>query len=108
MPKTSVSSPRGKRAAANVRPTPRHRPDAEIDFSDMPELTPAQLRAGRRVSDLPALTPAQLRGMRRGRPLDGDYAKQMIAIRLAPALLAQLRDEAKRRGMGYQTLMHEL
>ena len=73
-----------------------------------PRAKSARTRRKIDLSDMPELTPAQLRGMRRGRPLDGDYAKQMIAIRLDPSLLAELRDEAERRQMGYQTLIHEI
>lgn len=63
-----------------------------IDFSDIPELTPEQLRAMKRV----------------GRPPLGDAARQLIAIRVDAGVLEQFRKEAKRRGIGYQTLMHEV
>lgn len=69
----------------------RHIPDSQIDFSDIPEATGAQLRRMRRV----------------GRPSSG-MAKQLIAIRLAPRLLAQLRKMAAKQGKSYQTLIHEL
>lgn len=47
--------------------------------------------------------------MRRvGRPPLGDEPKQLIAIRLAPRLLAQLRKMAAKQGKPYQTLIHEL
>jgi predicted DNA binding CopG/RHH family protein len=32
----------------------------------------------------------------------------MIALRVAPTLLAKLRKMAKKRGVPYQTLMHEI
>jgi len=35
-------------------------------------------------------------------------AKQLIAIRLSPRLLAALRNMAAKQGKGYQTLIHEL
>jgi hypothetical protein len=66
-------------------------PDRKIDYSDIPELTDQQLKQARRV----------------GRPRTGN-AKQLIALRVAPALLAKLRKMAKTRGVPYQTLMHEL
>jgi predicted DNA binding CopG/RHH family protein len=69
----------------------RHIPDSQIDFSDIAEATDAQLRRMRRV----------------GRPSSG-MAKQLIAIRLAPRLLAQLRKMAAKQGKPYQTLIHEL
>jgi len=65
--------------------------DSKIDYSDIPELTDQQLKQARRV----------------GRPRTGN-AKQLIALRVAPALLAKLRKMAKKRGLPYQTLMHEL
>lgn len=46
--------------------------------------------------------------MRRvGRPATG-MAKQLIAIRLSPRLLATLRRMAAQQGKPYQTLIHEL
>ncbi len=85
--KRSASSVPGRRAARSVR----HIPDSKIDFSDMPELSDEQLRRMRRV----------------GRPATG-LAKQLIAIRLSPRLLAALRKMAAKQGKGYQTLIHEL
>ncbi|MBS0184344.1 MAG: BrnA antitoxin family protein [Nitrospira sp.] len=85
--KSSVSSALGKRAAANVR----HMSDSQIDFSDIPELSDEQLSRMRRV----------------GRPVTG-MAKQLIAIRLSPDLLAALRKMAAKQGKPYQTLIHEL
>jgi len=66
-------------------------PDHRIDFSDAPESTGEELKRARRV----------------GRPRTGK-AKQLIAIRIAPRLLAQLRHLAARQSKPYQTLIHEL
>ncbi len=66
-------------------------PDSRIDFSDIPETTGAELKRARRV----------------GRPKTGQ-AKQLIAIRIAPQLLANLRRQAARQSKPYQTLIHEL
>ncbi len=66
-------------------------PDSRIDFSDTPESTDEELRRARRV----------------GRPATG-RAKQLIAIRLDPRLLAELLRLAARQGKPYQTLVHEL
>ena len=85
--KRSESSVLGKRVGRNVR----HMPDSQIDFSDIPESTDDDLRRARRV----------------GRPSSG-MAKQLIAIRLSPKLLAQLRKMADKQGKPYQTLIHEL
>lgn len=78
---------RGRQAARNARPMP----DSEIDFSDIPESSDAELKRARRL----------------GRPKSA-YAKQLIAIRIDPRLLARLRRLARRRRKPYQTLIHEL
>jgi predicted DNA binding CopG/RHH family protein len=66
-------------------------PDSALNLSDIPEATDAQLRRARRV----------------GRPVTGN-AKQLIAIRIAPRLLNQLRRLAAKQSKPYQTLIHEL
>ncbi len=89
MSRLSASSARGKQVAKRKRPiAKRHR----IDFSDIPELSDAQLRAMRRV----------------GRPPLGEYARQLIAIRVDPQVLAEVKKEAKRRDVGYQTLINDI
>ena len=85
--KSSASSARAKRLAKSVRPIP----DNRLDLSDIPESSDAELRRARRV----------------GRPSSGN-AKQLIAIRIAPKLLRQLRRMAARQSKPYQTLIHEL
>ncbi len=65
--------------------------DSRIDFSDIPESTDQELARARRV----------------GRPATG-RAKQLIAIRIDPQLLADLRRLALRQRKPYQTLVHEL
>jgi predicted DNA binding CopG/RHH family protein len=66
-------------------------PDSHIDFGDIPESSDEELRRARRV----------------GRPSTG-RAKQLIAIRMDPRLLTQLRQLAARQRKPYQTLVHEL
>ena len=66
-------------------------PDSRIEFSDIPESTDAELKRARRV----------------GRPRTGE-AKQLIAIRISPRLLAQIRLRAAKLSKPYQTLIHEL
>lgn len=85
--KRYVSSAPAKRLAKSAR----HMPDSELNLSDIPEATDAQLRRARRV----------------GRPVTGN-AKQLIAIRIAPRLLNQLRRLAAQQSKPYQTLIHEL
>lgn len=89
MARRSASSARGGRAARSGPPT-RRRPG--IDFSDIPEASLGQLRTMRRV----------------GRPPLGAAARQLIAIRIDPHVLAAVRREAKRRGLGYQSLINDL
>jgi uncharacterized protein (DUF4415 family) len=61
-----------------------------IDFSDIPEASPAQLHVMRPV----------------GRPPLGAAARRLIAIRIDPQVLDAVRREAKRRGLGYQSLIN--
>jgi len=47
--------------------------------------------------------------MRRvGRPLLGDRKRQLIAIRLDPRVIDEFRKQAKRRNVGYQTLINDV
>ena len=85
--KQSASSAPVKPRAKNAR----HMPDSRIDFGDIPESSDEDLSRARRV----------------GRPTTG-RAKQLIAIRLDPRLLAELRHLAARQRKPYQTLVHEL
>jgi uncharacterized protein (DUF4415 family) len=90
MAKRPVSSPRGARVAKNGARTKRRR---AIDYSDTPELSDAQLASMRRM----------------GRPrLSAAGARQMIAIRLDPTVIEGFRKAAKRRGVGYQTLINDV
>jgi uncharacterized protein (DUF4415 family) len=51
----------------------------------------------------------QLAVMRRvGRPPLGEEPRQLIAIRVDPGVLEQFRKEARRRRVGYQTLINEV
>ena len=87
MRKRSDLSGRGGRAAVSARRTRR-----KIDFSDIPESSAEQLKVMRRV----------------GRPPLGDEPRQLIAIRVDPGVLEQFRKEARRRRVGYQTLINEV
>jgi predicted DNA binding CopG/RHH family protein len=47
--------------------------------------------------------------MRRvGRPPLGTSARRLIAIRIDPQVLRAVRQEAKRRGLAYQSLINDL
>ena len=87
MRKRFVSSARGARVVASARRTQR-----KIDFSDIPDSSARQLKAMRRV----------------GRPPLGDEPRQLIAIRVDSGVLDQFRKEARRRRVGYQTLINEV
>lgn len=87
MPKRSGSSVRGARVAASVRRT-----RGKIDYSDIPESSPDQLKAMRRV----------------GRPPLGNEPRQLIAIRVDARVLESFRKEARRRRVGYQSLINEV
>ncbi len=87
MSKRSASSAPGVRAGVSARRTTRR-----IDLSDIPEASTTQLKSMRRV----------------GRPPLGDSARQLIAIRLDAKVLAQFRKEARRRRVGYQTLINDV
>ncbi len=73
MPKRSVSSARAVRVARSAPRTSK----ARIDFSDIPDSSPEQLRVMRRV----------------GRPPLGERSRQLIAIRVDPEVLEQFRKE---------------
>ena len=68
--------------------------DNNIDFSDVPELTDAQLQQAKRV--------------RVGRPPLGASARRMISMKIDPGLLKQLKAAAQQQGTGYQTLIHKI
>jgi predicted DNA binding CopG/RHH family protein len=66
-------------------------PDSRLNLSDIPEATDDELRRARRV----------------GRPVTGN-AKHLIAIRIAPRVLARLRRLAAKQSKPYQTFIHEI
>ena len=85
--KRSESSAQGVRRGVSDG----HMSDKDIDFSDIPESTPEELK----------------RAVRIGRPSTGK-AKHMIAFRIAPDLLSRVKTLAVKRHTPYQTLLHEL
>jgi uncharacterized protein (DUF4415 family) len=66
-------------------------PDGKLDLVDIPEMTADEMKRSRRV----------------GRPRTGN-AKELIAIRISPRLLQQLRRLAARQSKPYQTMIHEM
>src|SRR5689334_18375645 len=85
--KRSALSARVKRIAKSAK----HMLDSQIDYSDIPPSTREELKRARRV----------------GRP-KSDHAKLLIAIRIDPRLLAQLRHLAEKQDKPYQKLIHEM
>jgi predicted DNA binding CopG/RHH family protein len=77
--------------AGRVRGSAGRTGDKRIDFSDIRETTTEELKRAHRV----------------GRPVTGK-AKRLIAIRISPRLLAELRRLAAKEDRPYQTLIHEL
>jgi predicted DNA binding CopG/RHH family protein len=69
----------------------KHTADRDIDFSDIPESTPQELR----------------RAVRIGRPSSGN-AKHLIAFRISPNLLLKIRKLAAKQETPYQTYLHQL
>src|SRR4051812_32361800 len=86
--KSSASSARDQR----VKKSAKHTPDRKIDFSDIPELSDEQLASMKKL----------------GRPLLGSAPRKQIAVRIDPVVLARLREEAKRKGTKYQSLINEI
>lgn len=85
--KRSGLSVQGKRPQKSVK----HISDSKIDFSDIPELSDAQLKNAKKV----------------GRP-KSDNPKQLIAVRLSPSLLQNLKRLARKSNKPYQKIMHEM
>jgi uncharacterized protein (DUF4415 family) len=86
--KSSGSSQRVARAKKSAKST--H--DRKIDFSDIPELSDEQLAVMKPL----------------GRPLLGSGPRKLIAVRIDPTVLEQLRKEARKAGKGYQTLINDI
>lgn len=64
----------------------------KIDFSDIPELSDAQLRRMRRG----------------GRPPIGRAPRQAVSLRLDPDVLVKLKKMATRKGEPYQSLINDI
>ena len=85
--KQSESSAPAKRQKKSVK----HTSNSKIDFSDIPELSAKTLAKAKKV----------------GRPRSKN-PKQLIAFRIEPKLLNNLKKLAKKKKTPYQTLLHEL
>jgi uncharacterized protein (DUF4415 family) len=67
-------------------------PKRRIDFSDIPELSDAQLRRMKRV----------------GRPTIGRAPRKAVSLRVDPDVLARLKATAAKRGVPYQSLINDI
>ena len=81
---SSVGPKQAPRSGRHIRTPP-------TDFLGIPELSDEQLTRMGRI----------------GRPATG-MAKQLVAIRMSPQLVATLRQMVTKRARPYQTLIHEL
>ena len=66
--------------------------DSEIDFSDIPELTPTQLKKMKPL----------------GRPLISLFPRKAISIRIDEEVLSKLKKKAKKQGIPYQSLINDI
>lgn len=79
-------------ARKSVKSTNRKIKDADIDFSDIPELTDEQLS----------------KFVRRGRPVVGDSHRKAVSIRIESNVLDKLKSKAKKKGVAYQSLINDI
>lgn len=66
--------------------------DSEIDYSDIPELSDEDLGKFKRV----------------GRPLVGESPRLAISLRVELDVLNRLKKQAKKKGIGYQSLISQI
>lgn len=85
----SVQELRTKKNAASIS---RKIKDSEIDYSDIPEFTSAELKKFKR----------------RGRPVIGDSPRKAISIRVDEMVLKKLKSKALKKGIAYQTLINDI
>ena len=72
--------------------TSRKIKDSKIDYTDIPEFSDADLKKFKRV----------------GRPLVGESPRQAISVRIETDVLSKIKDQAKKSGIGYQSLINEI
>jgi uncharacterized protein (DUF4415 family) len=66
--------------------------DSEIDYSDIPELTSAELKKFKK----------------RGRPIIGETPRKAISIRVDEIVLKKLKSKALKKGIAYQRLINDI
>jgi len=75
----------------------------EFPFENARRATPAETEAGRKAIE----KKTGVKRPRRGRPPKGEEKFQPISIRLHPEVLSWAKAEARRRKVGYQTIINE-
>ena len=76
----------------------------EFPFETARRVTAKEIEAARRAIEQKLGKPRP----RRGRPPKGSEKHLAVSIRLNPKVLSWAKKEAKRRGVGYQTVINEV
>jgi uncharacterized protein (DUF4415 family) len=76
----------------------------EFPFENVRRLAAKEVEAARKAIEARLGTE---RPARPGRPPKGKEKYQAVSIRLSPKVIAWAKKEAKRRGVGYQTVINE-
>ncbi len=66
--------------------------DSEINFSDIPEISDEELSKFKR----------------RGRPVLGESPRKAVSIRIDEGVLEKIKNQAKKKGIAYQSLINEI
>ena len=88
----------------------------KIDYSDIPELTPGELKHFRRVTpeEHARFRQAYINTFGKEPPARGRPRKHPselfnhVHMRMPPSILARVKSKAKRLGIGYQTLINRI
>jgi len=76
----------------------------EFPFETARRVSPAETAAARKAIE----QKLGRKRPKRGRPLKGSEKYTPVSIRLHPSVLAWAKREAKKRGLGYQTVINEV
>ena len=76
----------------------------EFPFEDARRVTVGEVRAAKKAIE----EKLGVKRRSRGRPPKGDDKFKPVSIRLHPRVIEWARTEAKRRGVGYQTVINEV
>ena len=76
----------------------------DFPFENARRITEGEVRAGKKAIE----EKIGVKRRSRGRPPKGEDKFQPVSIRLHPKALEWAKKEAKRRGVGYQTVINEV